>query len=232
MDSGDRIPADDETADPLQHLLEQAPTPDASLPWEVPPDLPEFAWDEAAEPPPSLDQPEAPARDNTLLACASDLPERGEPALPAGVQHLIFTLAGIEYAVDLGGVRAIDYPPPVTPLPHVPDWLLGVGNLRGDVVSVVDLRGFLGLERTPSDRSCRLLVVRSRQDGLTAGLLVDGVREVFHLSSDDITAPKDAFAEPAQAYLGGVVPRGGGLLRVLDLESLLGSPQMRQFEPA
>jgi purine-binding chemotaxis protein CheW len=151
---------------------------------------------------------------------------------PGGEQYLAFTLAGVEYAVALRGVREVDYPPPVTPLPCVPEWVLGVCNLRGDIVSVVDLRGFLGLEGNSPGAPGRLLVVQSPEDDVAAGLLVDGVRDIFRLNPDDVTPPEGDSPEPARAYLNGLARHAGRSLRVLDLGQMLRSPPMRQFEPA
>jgi len=81
-----------------------------------------------------------------------------------GKPYLQFILAGHDYAVGLTNVLEIGSPAAITPLPHVPEWLLGVSNLRGDILSVVDLRLFFGLPRARPETSPK----RQRGDGPVA----------------------------------------------------------------
>src|SRR5436190_369995 len=64
---------------------------------------------------------------------------------PSGEQFLIFTAAGTDFAAPLANIVEVGDAPLVTPLPCVPDWVLGVSNVRGDILSVLDLRTFFGL---------------------------------------------------------------------------------------
>jgi hypothetical protein len=59
-------------------------------------------------------------------------------------QHVVFGLAGNTYAIPIDSVREIGRPPAMTSVPNVPDWVLGLVNVRGDIVSLVDLRDFPG----------------------------------------------------------------------------------------
>jgi chemotaxis signal transduction protein len=115
------------------------------------------------------------------------------PAEPVGAageeQHVIFTLAGTEYAVPIANVIEIGRPLVVTPVPNVPDWVLGVANLRGDILSLVDLRAFLGMEWIGYGQASRMLVAQARQEDMTTGLIVDRVSEIRYLPMDRIGAP-------------------------------------------
>src|SRR5262249_53212358 len=146
----------------------------------------------------------------------------------AAAQHVMFTLAGAEYAVPIDNVLEVGRPLTPTPVPNVPDWVLGVANVRGDIVSMIDLRGFLGLppHRGPERR---LLVVRPRSEELAVGLLVDrvgGIRDIPP-ASVNTGAPADG---AVAAYVHGVVEADGERLVVLDLERLLLTPELRAFE--
>src|SRR4030095_6422769 len=77
-------------------------------------------------------------------------------------QHVIFTLDGASYSLPIASVTEIGRPLAVTPLPNVPEWMVGVANLRGDIISVVDLRRFFGLGADEAPRGGRMLVVRSK----------------------------------------------------------------------
>jgi purine-binding chemotaxis protein CheW len=148
-------------------------------------------------------------------------------------QYVIFSLAGSEYAVPADNVREIGEPPNVTPVPNVPDWVLGVTNLRGDVLSLVDLSLFLSIERTDYSEDTRVMVVHAQQDtsSVTTGLIVDRVSDIRYLSVDQIVVPTAPIEDQVASYLHGVYEGDGRLLVVLNLDRLLLSPEMRQFEP-
>lgn len=153
------------------------------------------------------------------------------PADPgAQEQHVIFSLAGTEYAVPMANVAEIERPLDVTPVPNVPDWVLGVANLRGDVVSMVDLRGFLGLEQVGYQPGSRMVVVQSNREDLTTAFIVDRVSGIRYLPVDRIGAPAAPIEDQVAPYLRGVYEHEEHLLVVLNLERLLLSEEMRQFE--
>jgi purine-binding chemotaxis protein CheW len=159
------------------------------------------------------------------LVSAAPARESGEE------QYAIFTLAGTEYAVPLGSVLEIGRPPNATPVPNVPDWVLGVANLRGDIISMVDLRAFLGIQRRSFGRDSRILVVQAHQAVVTTGLLVDQLNGIGYLAEDRIGPPHGPIEDQVTPYLRGVYEHEERLLVVLDLDGLLLSPEMRQFEP-
>jgi chemotaxis signal transduction protein len=148
------------------------------------------------------------------------------------LEFVVFTLAGTDYAVPIGKLVEMSRPLPVTPVPNLPEWVLGVANVRGDIVSLVDLRLFLGLERCERPAQQRLLVVRARGEDMTAGLLVDQVRGLRRLPASSFEALAAPVTDRVGAYLQGLAECGGRLLAVLDLDRLLLSPEMRQFGPA
>jgi purine-binding chemotaxis protein CheW len=165
-------------------------------------------------------------------AMADPVPEEAVGA--AGEeQYVIFSLAGSEYAVPADNVREIGEPPNVTPVPNVPGWVLGVTNLRGDVLSLVDLHLFLSMERTDYSEDTRVMVVHAQQDtsSVTTGLLVDRVSDIRYLSVDQIVVPTAPIEDQVAPYLHGVYEGDGRLLVVLNLDRLLLSPEMQQFEP-
>jgi purine-binding chemotaxis protein CheW len=156
-------------------------------------------------------------------------PAPGPMTAPAGEQHVVFTLAGTDYAVPISRVLEIGRPSQVTPLPNVPDWVLGLTNLRGDIISVVDLRGFLGLGQAPLGAG-RMVVVRSGGEDLTTGLMVDRVKEICRLPVRPLPAPAAAVDDRVAPYLRGVAEHADRLLVFLDLDRLLLSGELRQFD--
>src|SRR5262249_10077058 len=106
--------------------------------------------------------------------------------------------------------------------------LLGVANVRGDIVSMVHLRSFLGLDSGAGEG--RMMVVRASSHDLVTGLIVDQVRGIRSLPEQGIAAPSTPVEDRVAPYLRGVAEADGRLLVLLDLDRLLLSPEMRQFE--
>lgn len=101
------------------------------------------------------------------------------------VQLLTFELAGAPYALPVERVREIVRIRPITPVPRMPAHVCGVVSLRGEIVQVLDLRRCLGLPPATPTRASRIVVVHGSEGGV-AGLLVDGVTEVFSAAEDTL----------------------------------------------
>lgn len=99
---------------------------------------------------------------------------------------LTFELDDAPYAIPVERVREIIRPREATPMPRVPDCVIGVVALRGEIVQVVDLRMRLGLRLAAPTRRSRIIVLHG-DDGRVTGVLVDAVREVLRASEDDIS---------------------------------------------
>jgi purine-binding chemotaxis protein CheW len=196
----------------------------------------------APEPPPAP-EPAAPtsialedviaAIDGELDWTFNDVSGARLPAIERRRDHeheVIFALDGTTYCVSIANVSEIGIPPPVTPLPNVPAWMLGIANLRGDIISVVDLRAFLGLPPPESLRAARMMVVHTRDDELTAGLVVDDVQHIRTIVGDRFEAPSAPVEGHVATYLRGVCEHEGRLLVALDLERMLASPELRIFD--
>jgi purine-binding chemotaxis protein CheW len=142
---------------------------------------------------------------------------------------VLFAVAGSMYGVPQALVTEVARVPAITAVPHVPGWVRGVVNLRGDVFSVIDLRAFLGLDTT-SPHTGRLIVVRLIDEDFSTGLLVDGVEQIASVPDDDIRPPSGPLEGALAPFLTGVSEAGDRLVAVLDLERLLRSADIRQFE--
>jgi purine-binding chemotaxis protein CheW len=193
------------------------------------------------EPPEAVSAEAGQALERLLAALEEE--DKAEPELfgdftsprPSGAagaveQFVVFTLSGTDYALPIANVLEIGRPRQITPLPDVPDWLLGLTNVRGDVISLVDLRVFLGLEYGPFDPASRMLVTQARGADLTIGLMVERVKEICKLPARAITLPPAPLEDQVTPYLRGVAEHAERLLVVLDLDRLLLSAEMRQFE--
>jgi purine-binding chemotaxis protein CheW len=156
----------------------------------------------------------------------ADLPAA---AAPRSARYVQFTIDATAYAVLEAFVTELDRVPAITLVPHTPAWLRGVTNLRGDVLSVVDLRLFLGLDPT-SAHTGRMVVVRLLDEEFAVGLLVDGVDRIITLEAGSIHPPASPLEGPLAPYLTGMCAAGEQLVTIFDLERLLRSADIRQFD--
>ncbi len=193
------------------------------------------------EPPPAADEvPDSaltPANRilDDLLAVEDDLfggPDldfaAGPAAAPAKVEadrpYIVFALGGQDHAVPIAGVVEVGPRPAVTPLPFAPAWLLGLTNLRGDIISVIDLRTLFDLPHAGPARGERLLVVRGTATDAVAGFVVDAVRGLRRQAGAvrDVPRNSDSAFGPC---LAGALDLDGRLVAVLDPDRLLARSQ-------
>lgn len=134
-------------------------------------------------------------------------------------QWVTFRLGDEEYGIDVMQVQEVLPPSEIAPVPGAPSFVLGIINLRGKVVTVIDTRLRFGLEQREADNKSRIIVMEVGES--VAGILVDGVDEVASVRADEIeTAPNVANEESAR-YIHGVVSRDDGLLILVDASKLL-----------
>lgn len=141
-------------------------------------------------------------------------------------QYLRFALGGRHFAIPLAHVREILEVPRITIVPKTEAWLLGVINLRGSILSVVDISSFLSCTPQAQDEASRLIVVTSRL--FDAAIRVDAVREILTIGPEDVAAGTAAFCDDGSLTLG-VCDRGGQPFTILDLEALLGLEPLKTY---
>lgn len=143
-------------------------------------------------------------------------------------QYLAFSLAGELYAIELLRIREIIEHVPVTRVPGMPPTVLGVINLRGRVVSVVDVAMKMGLGPRPITQWSCFVIVETLLDGerTALGLLADSVSEVLDLGPEDIAPPPSFGTRTPVHYLRGLGRREQGFLLLLDLERLLSTEEL------
>lgn len=155
----------------------------------------------------------------------SELAEAGQRS---GQRHIIFSAGGARYALAMGQVVEVGPVPAITPLPKVPTWLLGVSNLRGEILAVLDFRRFLGHAPHGTSERHRMLVLQT-DDGLSAGLVVDRVAGAGTVEAEAVRPPAAAVLDPVHHYLVGVTEQEDRLLAILDAKKLLTSEPLRRF---
>ena len=141
--------------------------------------------------------------------------------------HIIGFRVGREtYGVPITTLHEIVRVPEVTAVPDAPDYMEGVINLRGRIVSVLDLRKRLGEARPGRERRNRILVVQHK--GKLSGLIVDSASEVLKIPSSDIEPSPTESLEGGIKCVTGLGKHQGRLIVLLDVARLLESTAVRR----
>jgi purine-binding chemotaxis protein CheW len=141
--------------------------------------------------------------------------------------HIVGFQVGREtYGVPIKSLHEIVRVPEITAVPDAPDYLEGVINLRGKIVSVMDLRKRFGDQHAVLKKQNRILVVE--HSGKLAGLIVDSASEVLKIASEDVEAPPAAFQEGGLNCVTGLGKVRGRLIVLLDMNKLLAPASLLQ----
>lgn len=151
-----------------------------------------------------------------------------------GDQLLTFILAGEEYGVDILRVQEIKGWDSVTPIPNTPEHILGVINLRGTIVPIIDLRLRFGLDSIPYGPTTVVIMLKVVNDNRTRtmGIVVDGVSDVYNVAEEAMKPPPDFGSVISVDFVKGLATVGDNMVIVLDIDHLLNSNEMAALEEA
>lgn len=140
-------------------------------------------------------------------------------------QYVTLGIAGETFAAPVGRVQEILEVQPISRIPNAPASFLGMIDVRGQGVPVIDLRMKLGLEAACDTVNTRILVLRVGMDGreLTLGLKADRVFEVTALDETVLEEPPQIGVRWDSELITGIGRRNGAFVTVLDLERLFGT---------
>jgi purine-binding chemotaxis protein CheW len=144
------------------------------------------------------------------------------------LQWVTFKLAGETYGINVMQVQEVLRYSEIAPVPGAPSYVLGIINLRGNVVTVIDTRHRFGLE--PGDLTDNTRIVIIEADSHVVGMLVDSVAEVVYLRQSEIeTAPNVGNDESAK-FIQGVCHKNNELLILIELDKLLTDEEWADIE--
>lgn len=135
------------------------------------------------------------------------------------LQLVTFRLQDETYGINVMQVQEVLRVSEIAPVPGAPSYVLGIINLRGNVVTVVDTRNRFGLMPAEVDDSSRIVIIESDQQ--VVGILVDSVAEVVELRQSEIDSAPNVGNDESSRYIQGVASRTSDLLIVVDLNKLL-----------
>lgn len=140
-------------------------------------------------------------------------------------QYLTFELAGEEYGIDILTVQEIRGFERATRIPKTPEYLLGVINLRGAVVPIVDLRVRFQLKDTSvGDNTVIILVkIAGENNDRTIGMVVDAVSDVHLITREDLGGVPNLNGALAGDFITGIATVNEKMIILLDVDTLINS---------
>ncbi|MDJ0531905.1 MAG: chemotaxis protein CheW [Xenococcaceae cyanobacterium MO_207.B15] len=136
----------------------------------------------------------------------------------------VFSLGEEYFAFDLEIVKELIDIPHITPIPCCPDYIVGNINLRGQIVTLVDLRPILLLEKGNRDNHKQAIVVEI--DDIKAGIVVDEIFDVLYLDQEQFSSTPTAVASSIKPYLKGTAPYKSTMLTRIDLVRIMAEDRL------
>ena len=149
---------------------------------------------------------------------ADNVPSAG--GLTDILQLVTFRLGNEEYAVDILKVQEINRMKEITRVPNTPAYVEGVINLRGKVIPVVNLRSKFSLDERDNDTQSRIMIMDIQ--GITMGLVVDGVSEVLRIPANIVEPTPPMAANISTEFIKGIAKLEDRLIILLDMDMLVG----------
>lgn len=134
-----------------------------------------------------------------------------------------FRLSDEIYGINVMQIREVLRYTEITPVPGAPYFVLGIINLRGNVVTVIDTRKRFGLPPGGVNNQTRIMIVEVQ--GQVLGLMVDSVAEVIYLKQSEIEMTPNVSNDETSKFIQGVCNKNDELLILVDLEKMIEMPQ-------
>lgn len=143
------------------------------------------------------------------------------------IQWVTFRLEGETYGINVMQVREVLRYSEIAPVPGAPSYVLGIINLRGNVVTVIDTRQRFGLPSRDITDNTRIVIIEA--EGQVLGILVDSVAEVVYLKVADIETAPNVGNEETAKFIQGVAQKDEELLILVDLNKLLTEDEWKEM---
>jgi len=144
------------------------------------------------------------------------------------LQWVTFRLDDETYGINVMQVQEVLRYTEITPVPGAPGYVLGIINLRGNVVTVIDTRQRFGLAPAPITDNTRIVIIEV--DRQVVGILADSVAEVVYLRQSEIETAPNVGNEESAKFIQGVCNKNGELLILVDLEKMMSDDEWSELE--
>lgn len=144
------------------------------------------------------------------------------------LRYLQFKLGEENYGMELLKVKEVIPVPDTTPLPNCPSYYTGIMNLRGQIISIIDLRKKLSINTKHENAEEAVIIVEI--EGIGIGVVVDYIGKVLNLSSHDIAEVPEVSKQINAKYIQGVYKDGESLNIFLDISSILNINEIKNTQ--
>lgn len=165
------------------------------------------------------------------------VPESGKEELmdltkvstPVHKQFILFAIGDTQFAIPLPNTLEIGHQPDITPLPNLPKWVLGISNIRGEIISLINFKAFLGIPSSGAKGERRFIIIHNHK--IKVGIIVDRIMGILSLDSSDGEIQGNPYRKGEIAnYIKGAAVSGESVTNILDIDRLLSSPRMTDFK--
>jgi purine-binding chemotaxis protein CheW len=143
------------------------------------------------------------------------------------LQYVTFRLDDETYGIDVMQIQEVLRYTEIAPVPGAPDYVLGIINLRGNVVTVIDTRRRFGLADSEITDASRIVVMESANQVM--GILVDSVAEVVYLKSSEIETAPNVGNEESAKFIQGVCNKNGELIILVEFDKMLNDQEWAEI---
>ncbi|PIE43856.1 MAG: chemotaxis protein CheW [Gammaproteobacteria bacterium] len=144
------------------------------------------------------------------------------------LQYVTFRLDNETYGINVMQIQEVLRYTEIAPVPGAPDYVLGIINLRGNVVTVIDTRKRFGLTEADVSDHTRIVVIEIA--GQVLGILVDSVAEVVYLRQSEVETAPNVGNEESAKFIQGVCNKDGELIILVEFEKLLTEEEWADME--
>jgi purine-binding chemotaxis protein CheW len=144
------------------------------------------------------------------------------------LQWVTFRLCNETYGINVMQVKEVLRYTEIAPVPGAPSFVLGIINLRGSVVTVIDTNNRFGLPTSEINDDTRIVIIESEEQVI--GILVESVAEVVFLRQSEIESAPNAGTDESAKFIQGVSNHNGVLLILVDLNKLLNEDERSEFD--
>ena len=143
-------------------------------------------------------------------------------------QYIQFVLEKTRFALPLSSALEIGRRPEITPLPNLPNWVLGISNVRGEIVSFLSLKAFFAIPASTTGGERRFIIVKN--DAIKVGMLVDRILGILSLDHIERDLRKSPYHKGEIAnFISGVAMSEENLTNILAVDAILSSSRMISF---
>lgn len=143
------------------------------------------------------------------------------------LQYVTFRLDEETYGINVMQIQEVLRYTEIAPVPGAPDYVLGIINLRGNVVTVIDTRRRFGLSDSEVSDHTRIVVLEI--EGQVVGILVDSVAEVVYLRQSEIETAPNVGNEESARFIQGVCNKNGELIILVEFEKMLSEEEWAEM---